>query len=77
MANIESVTLQAGKLTQRIADYESGFLDDKREILYLFSDLLASGLINHLQGHYGRQARQFIQAGYLKEDGTILKGGAQ
>lgn len=57
-------------LVDRITDYERGELDD-RGVLALFSELIQSGLCWKLQGHYGRQAKQFIELGWIRPDGTI------
>jgi len=57
-------------IDQMIA-FENGELDDD-DILVLFSELIKSGTINHLQGHYGRNAAHMIEAGYLDWNGNIL-----
>ena len=55
-----------------IIAYESGELNDN-ETLELFSELIKSGQAWRLQGHYGRTARDIIEAGYISEDGEILE----
>ena len=52
--------------TDRIIAYEQGELDDE-EIVELFQDLIDSGLIGQLQGHYGRVARDLIDSGECHE----------
>jgi hypothetical protein len=49
----------------RIIEYEQGELDDD-EIIELFSDLLNSGLVYSLQGHYHRQCRLLLAAGLIR-----------
>ena len=55
-----------------IMRYEGGEITAK-ETLELFSHLLKTRLAWQLQGHYGRTASAFIEAGYLNENGKILK----
>jgi len=55
-----------------IIDYEEGNLNGA-ETLELFSALVSNGMAWQLQGHYGRTAKAFIDAGYLNEEGEILK----
>ena len=57
-------------LVGRIMAYESGELDDT-ETLELFSELIKSGTIQHLQGAYGRAASGMIQSGLLTPEGDI------
>lgn len=52
-------------LTGSIIAYESGELDED-EMIDLFQDLISSGTIYHLQGHYGRTAQSFIDAGLIE-----------
>jgi hypothetical protein len=49
-----------------IIAYEQGELSDA-EIVLLFQDLVDSGLAWQLQGHYGRTARDLIEAGYVRK----------
>ena len=51
-------------LTERIVLYEQGELDEQQTI-QLFQELLDSGLIMKLQGHYGRFAAQLLEAGLI------------
>lgn len=53
-----------------IMAYESGELNNQ-EVVQLYSDLIKSGMINSLQGHYGRFAATLIQHGYLDKQGNI------
>ena len=51
-------------LTERIVEYENGQLDQQQTI-QLFQELVDSGLIMQLQGHYGRLAFQLMEAGLI------------
>lgn len=57
-------TTQDNLLTQLIA-YEQGELDGD-ELIGLFQYLVDSGLAWRLQGHYGRTANDFINAGLVE-----------
>jgi hypothetical protein len=61
-------------LAGQIIAYESGELDS-RATLDLFAYLIHSGQVWHLQGHYGRTARDLIDGGYLTADGEITGHG--
>jgi len=52
------------KLYERITEYEQGKLDEEQTI-QLFQELVDSGLIMELQGHYGRFAAQLLTAGLI------------
>tara|TARA_B100001094_G_scaffold73520_1_gene69857 strand:+ start:437 stop:616 length:180 start_codon:yes stop_codon:yes gene_type:complete len=54
-------------LTDRIVEYESGELNQDQTI-QLFQELVDSGLIMQLQGHYGRMAFQLMEAGLITVD---------
>lgn len=58
-----------------IMDYECGTMETTDQILELFSNLIKTGKINHLQGTYGRTAKNLIESGYLDHDGNILENG--
>ena len=49
-----------------IVAYEAGDLDEEDAIL-LFQDLIDTGMIAHLQEHYGRTAAALIKAGLCHE----------
>ena len=53
-----------------IMAYEGGSLSDYKT-LKLFSELMKSGKIKHLQGHYGRTAQALVQDGWLDSKGNI------
>ena len=59
-------------VTGNIISYEQGELSG-RATLTLFSHLIESGMINHLQGHYGRTAQALIDDNWLDRKGTINK----
>jgi hypothetical protein len=48
----------------KIIDYENGELNEE-EIMDLFQELVNSGVVWQLQGHYGRTAAGLIQAGLI------------
>ena len=52
-------------LAGNISAYEEGRLDNE-DIITLFQYLVDTGLAWSLQGHYGRSANQFIQAGLVE-----------
>ena len=52
------------ELTERIVAYEQGELNDQQTI-QLFQELVDSGMIMRLQGHYGRFAAQLLEAGLI------------
>ena len=54
----------------QIMAYEEGNLGDL-ETLEMFSDLIKSGTIYQLQGHYGRTASALIQDGWILPNGDI------
>ncbi len=51
-------------LTERIVEYENGELTQDQTI-QLFQELVDSGMIMKLQGHYGRLAFQLMEAGLI------------
>jgi hypothetical protein len=55
----------------KIIAYESDELSDK-ETIELFQDLVDSGLAWKLQGHYGRTAKAYIDAGFVHVGGNRL-----
>ncbi len=52
-------------LTQQLILYESGELSDN-QTHQLFQQLIDSGLVYMLQGHYGRTAEYLIAAGFCQ-----------
>ena len=42
--------------------YENGDMDEY-EVIDFFQRLVDTGMINHLQGHYGRTAQSLIDSG--------------
>lgn len=50
-------------LVGKIMSYESGDMTEE-EIVEFFQELIDSGTVWSLQGHYGRTAKQLIDAGY-------------
>lgn len=50
----------------KIMAYENGELDEG-EMLELFQELVNTGLVWQLQGHYGRIASHLIDAGYISK----------
>lgn len=55
-----------------IIAYENGELRGQK-VLDLFSYLIKTGRAWSLQGHYGRQAENLIERGYISDKGDILK----
>ena len=61
------------KYVDEIIAYECGELD-VQGTLTLFKHLIESGLVNSLQGHYGRTAVDLVENGYLtinRDKGTV------
>ena len=57
----------------QIMAYEQGELGASKT-LELFSELVKSGIVWSLQGHYGRTAADLIDAGWIeKGTGKVLK----
>lgn len=48
-----------------ICDYEEGILDED-SIIQGFQNLINSGIVWQLQGHYGRTAKHLIENGYCE-----------
>lgn len=55
-----------------IVAYESGELNDA-ETLQLFADLIKSGEVWWMQGHYGRTASALIDRGLITSEGQITE----
>jgi hypothetical protein len=58
-------------LLDKIILYETGYLSDK-DTLKLFAELIKTGDILSLQGHYQRTARQLIERGVINQNGVII-----
>ena len=58
-------------MVQAIIDYESGNMSEK-EIIYFFGELVSTGFIHAMQGHYQRTAHDLIEQGILSKDGEVL-----
>lgn len=52
------------ELVDKIIQYEQGDMNDPQEVVTFFQELIDTGMINHLQGHYGRTACDLIEKGY-------------
>lgn len=57
-------------LTNALIAYEEGELDAEGE-RELFAELIRTGLCWQLQGHYGRVASAYIEAGIILPDGSL------
>lgn len=68
---IDNAPLKAGVFEDLMA-YENGSLG-ALDTLNLFSHLVRTGMAWTLQGAYGRQAARFIDAGWLDNQGNILR----
>ena len=53
-----------------IIAYENGELTDQ-EVVYLFAELVKSGMAWTLQGHYGRTASALIEHRYIDREGNV------
>jgi len=53
-----------------IIRYEEGDMT-VREMVYFFSLLIRSGMLNRMQGSYGRMAMQMFQYGLLDASGQV------
>jgi len=58
-------------MINEIIDFENGILSEVDSIK-MFSRLLESGTLWHLQGFYQRSAYDMVNAGWLSMDGKIL-----
>ena len=54
-----------------LMNFEMGELDSQGT-LRLFSELIRTGALSHLQGYYQRTAMDLVDAGYLANNGDIL-----
>ena len=53
-----------------IIAYEQGDMTEQ-EIVYFFAELIKSGIVWELQGHYGRTASALIREGWIDSDGNV------
>lgn len=58
-------------MIDKIIAYENGELDHDA-ILDLFANLVQTGMVWKLQGHYGRTAAHLIETGLISRDGKRL-----
>lgn len=58
-------------IVSRLMAYEEGELDQD-QVIDLFQELLSSGLITQLQGHYGRTAQRLIDAGLIGQPTRVF-----
>ena len=57
-------------LYERVIEYETEH-HDLEWIVQFFADLIATGLAWQLQGHYGREARAYIDNGLINVQGDV------
>ena len=57
-------------LIDNIIAYENKELTDQ-EVVYLFAELVRSGMAWTLQGHYRRTASALIEHGYIDREGNV------
>ena len=55
-------------LVDKIMAYEQGDLGEE-DTLALFQELVDSGMVGTLQGHYGRTAKALLDAGLIERRG--------
>jgi hypothetical protein len=53
-----------------IIAYEQGDMTEQ-EMVYLFAELIKSGIVWKLQGHYGRTASALIREGWIDSEGNV------
>jgi|OM-RGC.v1.032390164 hypothetical protein len=59
------------EISDLLMNFEMGELDSQGT-LRLFSELIRTGALSHLQGYYQRTAMDLVDAGYLANNGDIL-----
>lgn len=64
--NDEIEVVRSPDLVARIVAYEAGELTDEADIVGFFQELVDTDVAWSLQGSYGRQAAQFIEAGLVR-----------
>lgn len=57
-------------LMERVIEYETE-RHDLEWIVQFFADLIATGLAWQLQGHYGREAKAYIDNGLINVQGDV------
>jgi hypothetical protein len=57
-------------MIQAIISYESGEMSHD-DIIHFFAELVKTGFINAMQGHYQRTAHDLIEQGIISEDGEV------
>lgn len=67
MTNTDTVT----NVVDQIVRYENDEMTPAEEIQF-FSDLIQTGVIGHLQGHYSRRAYGLVDAGLLDLNGQVI-----
>jgi hypothetical protein len=58
-------------MINKIIQYESGAMSPD-DIIYFFAELVETGFINAMQGHYQREAQDLIEGGYISKYGEVL-----
>jgi hypothetical protein len=64
------VALTQSPSVDSIIAYENGELSDQ-EVVYLFAELVQSGMAWSLQGSYGRTANALIEEGWIDHEGNV------
>lgn len=64
------IEVKRNDLAGKLIAWECGQMDD-REMVDLFSELVKTGTVRHLQGMYGRQANDLVKRGILDKSGNI------
>lgn len=64
------VALTQSPSVDSIIAYENGELSDQ-EVVYLFAELVQSGMAWSLQGSYGRTALALIEEGWIDHEGNV------
>jgi len=57
-------------MIQAIISYESGKMSHD-EIIHFFAELVKTGFIHAMQGHYQCYAHNLIEQGIISEDGEV------
>jgi len=50
-------------LVEKIMEFEAGKMEEEKQVIEFFQELINTGLAWSMQGAYGRQARALIEAG--------------